>query len=98
MVFIVILLAPPLVFSQTKIEHATGLCSKASGISKGLSEVIATRMKTSVSTIVFRRGADGMFPYLCEATVDTANGPEKCQGSLFTDGKGVYWIGSSSCL
>lgn len=83
-------------FAQTTEVKSPGpLCPKATGLSKGFAEYVATTMRVSMSSVRLIRASEG--PYeRCSITVDTAKGPQSCVGAtLYTNGKGDYWIGGS---
>jgi hypothetical protein len=71
-------------------------CSKATGLSKGLAEYIANRMRVSVNSISLIRASSSNSAVMgCMITVDTPKGPQSCMGgTVHTDGKD-YWIGGS---
>lgn len=69
-------------------------CSKASGLSKGFAEYVASKMRVSMSSVSLIRASQDTYGG-CAITVDTAKGPQSCVGAiLYTDGKD-YWIGGS---
>lgn len=84
-----------LVFAEVREVKPPGpYCSKASGISKGFGEYVASKMKVSMSSVSLIRASQDSYGG-CAITVDTAKGPQSCVGAtLYTDGKD-YWIGGS---
>ena len=83
------------VFAQEvkEVKPTNGLCSKATGISKGFGEYVGSRMKVSVSSVNLIRASDDTLYGGCSITIDTAKGPQSCGGAtLYTNGKD-YWIG-----
>jgi hypothetical protein len=87
---------PIIGFSETKTVNNPGaLCSKATGLSKGFAEYAASKMRVSMSSVRLIRASQDSYGS-CSVTVDTAKGPQSCVGAtLYTDGKGDYWIGGS---
>ena len=71
-------------------------CSKATGLSKGLTEYIASRMRVPMSSVsLISASSSGSVSMGCMIRVDTAKGPQSCMGgTVHTDGKD-YWIGGS---
>jgi hypothetical protein len=86
---------PLIVFAEVKEVKPPGpYCSKASGISKGFGEYVASKMRVSMSSVRLIRASQDSYGG-CAVTVDTAKGPQSCVGAtLYTDGKD-YWIGGS---
>ena len=83
-------------FAQPREVKSPGqLCAKATGLSKGFAEYVASKMKVSMSSVrLIRASQDNSGG--CSITVDTAKGPQSCIGAtLYTDGKGDYWIGDT---
>lgn len=67
-------------------------CNKATGLSKGFSEMVGWRMRVSVASVSLLSatpaGTSG-----CFIKVDTSKGPQSCTGGIvYSDGK-AYWIG-----
>ena len=88
---------PIIGFAETKQVKTPGqLCAKASGLSNGFAEYVATHMGVPVRSVSLIRALSNG-PYGdCSVKVDTAKGPQSCAGAiLFTDGKGEYWIGGN---
>ena len=83
-------------FAQPREVKSPGpLCSKATGLSKGFAEYVASKMRVSMSSVSLIRASQDTYGG-CSITVDTAKGPQSCVGAtLYTDGKGDYWIGGS---
>jgi hypothetical protein len=76
-----------------EVKPTNGLCSKATGISRGFGEYVGSKMKVSVSSVSLIRASDDPTFGGCQITVDTAKGPQSCGGAtLYTDGKD-YWVG-----
>ena len=77
-----------------EVKPTNGLCSKATGISKGFGEYVGSKMRVSVSSVSLIRASDDTSGLGgCQITVDTAKGPQSCGGAtLYTDGV-VYWVG-----
>ena len=85
------------VFSQQarEIKPTNGLCSKASSISKGLAEYVASKKQISISSVKLIRSFDYQFG--CSIYLDTPKGPINCDNAqLYTDGKD-YWVGGGFC-
>ncbi|MBT8594397.1 hypothetical protein G6672_02755 [Polynucleobacter paneuropaeus] len=87
---------PIIGFAETKEVKTPGqLCAKASGLSKGFAEYVASKMRVAMSSVSLIRASQDSYGS-CSITVDTAKGPQSCVGAtLYTDGKGDYWIGGS---
>lgn len=67
-------------------------CERATLLSQGLSEMIASRLKVSVSSVTLI-GASAAGDVSCAYTVDTPKGPIRClHGTVYSDGED-YWIG-----
>ena len=81
-------------FAETKeVKNPGALCSKATGLSKGFAEYVASKMRVAVRSVSLIRASQDSYGS-CSITVDTAKGPQSCIGaSLYTDGKRDYWIG-----
>lgn len=84
-----------IVFAEVREVKPPGpYCSKATGLSKGFAEYVATKMRVSMSTVRLIRASQDTYGG-CSITVDTAKGPQSCVGAtLYSDGKD-YWIGGS---
>lgn len=67
-------------------------CSKATGLSKGFAEMVARRMRVSVSSVELL-SASSAGNLGCLIKVDTAKGPQSCLGgTVYSDGQD-FWIG-----
>ena len=83
----------PIGYAQVKeLSPTNGLCSKAIGLSQGTPVSIGVEYGVPASSIRLIRASEGYEGYRCQVTVDTAKGPKVCKGTLYTDGKGVYWV------
>jgi hypothetical protein len=83
----------PIGYAQVKeLSPTNGLCSKAVGLSQATPVSIATEYGVPASSIRLIRASEDYEGYSCQVTVDTAKGPKVCKGTLYTDGKGVYWV------
>ena len=90
-----LIISVPLHASEVKeVNPTTGLCKKATGFSKGLSEYIATRKKISTRSIYLLDAFSTRDQKGCYIKIDTPKGPDSCSyTTLYTDGKGSYWVG-----
>lgn len=78
----------------TEVKSTAGLCKKATGFSKGLSEYIATRKKISTRSIYLLDAFPTRNNKACYIKFDTPKGPDSCSyTTLYTDGEGNYWVG-----
>jgi hypothetical protein len=95
LIAVLLCFTPTIVFADVKEVKPPGpYCSKASGLSKGFAEYVASKMKVSMSSVSLIRASQDTYGG-CSITVDTAKGPQSCVGAtLYTDGKD-YWIGGS---
>jgi hypothetical protein len=84
------------IFAEVREMKPSGPhCSNATGLSKGFAEYVATKMRVSMSSVRLIRATQDAYGS-CAITVDTAKGPQSCAGAtVYSDGKGVYWIGGS---
>ena len=75
-----------------EMKPTENYCHKATGLSKGFSEMVGERMRVSVASVSLlsatSAGTSG-----CFIKVDTSKGPQTCMGgTVYSDGK-AYWIG-----
>jgi len=75
-----------------EMKPTENYCKKATGLSKGFSEMVGERMRVSVASVSLlsatSAGTSG-----CFIKVDTSKGPQSCMGgTVYSDGK-AYWIG-----